>query len=74
MAGGVAILLVVLVALVVAAIALALYATGGFAWWRKTDARGDRLEGDDEPAARPQHTEPQTPAQRRTRFVGGDDD
>ena len=75
MAGGIAILLLIIVLLVVGGIALALYGTGGFLWWRKTDPRGDRAEyaTEDPPGERqrrPQHTRPRTTAQERTDFAG----
>lgn len=75
MAGGIAILLLIVVLLVAGGIALALYGTGGFLWLRKTDPEADRAETpiDDERAdddRRPEHTHPTTPAQRHTDFVG----
>ncbi|HEX4806175.1 MAG TPA: hypothetical protein VFU94_09755 [Conexibacter sp.] len=76
MAGGIAILLIIIVLLVVGGIALALYGTGGFLWWRKTDPEGDRGETPVEGRAnnrrerRPQHTRPTNRAQERTDFVG----
>jgi hypothetical protein len=74
MAGGIAILLLVIVAVVAAVIGLSLYLTGGVLWWRKTDPREDRIEGDDERNGRPQHVRPTTPAQERTDFVGTHDE
>jgi hypothetical protein len=73
MAGGIAILLLVIVAAIVAVGGFSLYTTGGFLWWRKTDPRGDRVEADRDGETRPQHTRPTTPAQEGTQFVGGDD-
>lgn len=76
MAGGIAILLLIIVLLVVGGIALALYGTGGFLWFRKTDPQRDRVadvteEAPDEGSGRrPQHARPTTPAQERTDFVG----
>lgn len=75
MAGGIAILLLIIVLLVVGGIALALYGTGGFLWWRKTDPQQDRAETPIEGRAdrsrrRPQHTRPTNRAQERTDFVG----
>jgi len=77
MAGGVAILLLIIVLLVVGGIALALYGTGGFLWLRKTDPQRDRIADvteDDAPSERdqrrPQHTRPTSPAQERTDFAG----
>jgi hypothetical protein len=75
MAGGIAILLLIIVLLVVGGIALAMYGTGGFLWFRKTDPDADRAESaTEEPSSerrrRPQHTRPTTPAQERTDFVG----
>lgn len=77
MAGGIAILLLIIILLVVGGIALALYGTGGFLWFRKTDPRQDRIAEATEDSSdrggqrRPQHTRPTTTAQRRTDFVGG---
>jgi hypothetical protein len=75
MAGGIAILLLIIVALVAGAIALGLYGTGGFLWWRKTDPDQDRAEyATEDPSGegerRPEHTRPTTPAQTQTDFVG----
>ena len=44
MAGGIAILLLIIVLLVVGGIALAIYGTGGFLWSRKIDPEGDKAE------------------------------
>jgi hypothetical protein len=75
MAGGIAVLLLIIVLLVAGGIALGLYGTGGFLWWRKTDPDQDRAEHatedpSNEGARRPQHTRPTTPAQKQTDFVG----
>lgn len=75
MAGGIAILLLIIVLLVVGGIALGLYGTGGFLWFRKTDPERDRIadvteESPDEPERRPRHTRPRTTAQQRTDFAG----
>jgi len=85
--GGIVILLLVIALLVIGAIAFALYGTGGFLWWKKTDPSGDSLEqaddlgtrsgsgggeGDDS-GRRPQHTAPTTPAQEQTDFAGTQD-
>lgn len=68
MAGGIAILLLVIALVVIGAIAMAASGTGGFLWWRKTDPRGDRIEGET-PDQRPRHTAPTTPAQQKTDFA-----
>ena len=77
MAGGIAILLLIIVLLVVGGIALAMYGTGGFLWSRKMDPEGDKAErpvegraGDRDRERRPQHTRPTNRAQERTDFVG----
>lgn len=76
MAGGIAILLLIIILLVVGGIALALYGTGGFLWFRKTDPDHDRVAdvtedpSGEERERRPQHTRPTAPAQERTDFVG----
>ena len=78
MAGGVAILLLVIALIAIAAVALWLSGTGGLLWWRKTDPQADRThtgadpladEGED-PGRRPRHTAPTTPAQEHTDFAG----
>jgi len=69
MAGGIAILLLVIALVAIGAVALAASGTGGFLWWRKTDPRGDRIEGDTT-ERRPRHTVPTTPAQEQTDFAG----
>jgi len=71
MEGGIAILLIVFLLVVGGFIASGLFGAGGFLWWRKTDPRGDRVEGDDGADRRPRHTTPTTPAQEHTDFVGG---
>jgi len=73
MEGGIALLLIVIIAMVAAGGALALSGTGGFLWWRKTDPEGDGIEGTGEGGERPRHTRPTTPAQEHTDFVGTDD-
>lgn len=77
MAGGIAILLLVIALIAIVAVALSLSGTGGFLWWRKTDPRADRTRTgadplDDAGAAgrRPRHTAPTTPAQEHTDFAG----
>ena len=75
MAGGITILLLIIVLLVVGGIALGLYGTGGVLWSRKTDPRRDRIadvteEPADERARRPQHARPRTTARQRTDFAG----
>jgi len=80
--GGIVILLLVIALAVIAAIAVALYGTGGFLWWKKTDPSGDSLEQTDDLGTRaqsdgratdddrrPQHAAPTTPAQDKTDFV-----
>jgi hypothetical protein len=44
MEGGIAILLLIIVALVAGGIALAVYGMGGSLWWRRTDPQADRAE------------------------------
>jgi hypothetical protein len=73
MAGGIVILLVLIIVVVGGGIAFALYGTGAFLWWRKTDPRGDRVERPAEGEGPPQHLRPTTPAQEHTGFVGGED-
>jgi hypothetical protein len=75
MAGGIAILLLIIALLVVGGIALALYGTGGVLWFRKTDPQRDRIADvteDDSQSEQghPQHTRPTSPAQERTDFAG----
>jgi uncharacterized iron-regulated membrane protein len=73
MAGGIAILLLVIALVAIGVVVLALQGTGGFLWWRKTDPRGDRVEGED-PDRRPTHSAPTNPAQEHTEFAGSSDE
>lgn len=66
MAGGIVILLIVIVVVMGGAIAFFLYGTGGALALRSDRPRERR--------GRPQHTEPTTPAQEHTRFVGAEPD
>jgi hypothetical protein len=71
--GGAAIILLLIALAVIVAIAVMAQGTGGFLWWRKTDPRGDQVEGED-PDRRPLHTTPTSPAQQSTEFVGTGDE
>jgi hypothetical protein len=68
MEGGIAILLLLIVLVVAAGIALALYLTGGALWLAKTDPKGDRVEGDAGPRHRPSHKEVTSPELEHTNF------
>lgn len=68
--GGIAIFLLLLVLVVLVVGGIALYATGGALWARKTDPEGDRIEGADGDDRRPEHTRPTAEAQEHTGFVG----
>jgi hypothetical protein len=72
MEGGIAILLIVVILVVGGFIASGLFGAGGLLWWRKTDPRGDRVEGEAGEDRRPQHVAPTTPAKENTDFVGGE--
>ena len=78
MEGGVAILLLLIIALVAAVIGIALYFTGGALWFGKASAEGDKIEGSDGDGLRqrPTHKEvtervrsrtPSSPARRDDR-------
>jgi hypothetical protein len=53
MEGGIAILLLLVIAIVAAVIGIALYLTGGALWFGKTSPEGDRVEGGTEAEPRP---------------------
>jgi uncharacterized iron-regulated membrane protein len=69
--GGIAILLLVVLLVAGGFVASGLFGTGGLLWWRKANARGNRVEAEDSDR-RPRHTTPTSPAQEHTDFVGGD--
>jgi hypothetical protein len=70
MEGGIAVLLLLIIAVVAAVVGIALYLTGGALWFGKTDPRGDRIEGDAEPDARPTFKRVDVPEPERVRMAG----
>lgn len=72
MEGGIAVLLIVIVALVAAGIGIALYLTGGALWASKTSAKADRVEGGPNRYHRPEHKEATSPTTESTEVVGAD--
>jgi len=76
MGGGVAILLLVIIALVAAVIGIALYVTGGALWFGKTSPEGDKIEGGDrdEGRQRPRHKEVTSETIENTKLAGTPDD
>ena len=76
MAGGIAILLLIIALLVAGGIALATYGTGGFLWMQKTNPQRDPADVTEDDATsegeqrRPQHVRPTSRAQERTDFAG----
>jgi hypothetical protein len=69
MEGGIAILLLLIIAVVVGGIAFMLFGTGGF-----LASRRQRLAADDAGHDRPRHNRPTTPAQEHTDFVRSGDE
>jgi hypothetical protein len=76
MEGGIAILLLLIIAVVAAVIGIALYLTGGALWFGKTSPEGDKIEGSDrsERFDRPEHKEVTTASIENTHVVGTRDD
>jgi hypothetical protein len=71
MEGGIAILLLVIVAVVAGVLAIALYLTGGALWLGKTDPERDRIEGDaDRGGERPAHKRVDQPEPERVQMAG----
>jgi len=70
MEGGVALLLLLVIAVIVAVIGLAMYLTGGTLWAGKTSKQGDRAEGDGEGRFRPEHKTATSPTTENTEVVG----
>ena len=68
MEGGVAILLLLILAAVIAAFAFGLFGTGGALSLRR------RSEAKEESPARPVHARPTTPYHESTTFVGAEDE
>ena len=76
MEGGVAILLLLVIALVAAVIGIALYFTGGALWFGKTSPEGDKVEGSDGDGRRqrPRHKEVTSETIENTKLAGTPDD
>jgi hypothetical protein len=76
MGGGIAILLLVIIAVVAAVIGIALYVTGGALWFGKTSPEGDKIEGSDRDGGRqrPRHKEVTSETIENTKLAGTPDD
>jgi hypothetical protein len=76
MEGGIAILLLLIIAAVAAVIGIALYLTGGALWFGKTSREGDQVEGSDREGRfqRPRHKEVTSKTVENTHVVGTRDD
>ena len=72
MAGGIGILLLLILLVAGIALAIAMYLTGGALWFGRSDAKKDRVEGReaDGEEARPLHTHPTSEYHENTEFVG----
>jgi hypothetical protein len=73
MEGGIALLLIVIIAVVAAVLGIALYLTGGALWSGKTSAKGDRIEGGPNGVHRPEHKQATSPTTERTEVVGAEE-
>jgi hypothetical protein len=73
MEGGIAILLLLIIAAVAAVIGIALYFTGGALWFGKTSQQGDEVEGSGR-FQRPEHKEVTSETIENTHVVGTRDD
>jgi hypothetical protein len=76
MEGGIAILLLLIIAVVAAVVGIALYFTGGALWFGKTSAEGDKVEGSDDGRfeRRPEHKRVTSETIENTHVVGTRDD
>ena len=70
MAGGIGILLLVIILVLAIILGIALYLTGGALWFGKTSPRGDRVEGGADGRARPEHKRVDMPEEERVRLAG----
>lgn len=68
MEGGIAVLLLLIIAVVGGGLAIALYVTGGALWFGKTDKEGDRVEGHGRAEQRPEHKEVSAPHLEHSNF------
>jgi len=75
MEGGIAVLLLFIIAVVAVVLGIALYVTGGALWFGKTSAKGDQIEGDgDGRSDRPEHKRVTSETIENTHVVGTKDD
>jgi hypothetical protein len=70
MEGGVALLLLIIIAVVVIGFGIAMYVTGGALWAGKTSPKGDKTEGTGEGRSRPEHKQATSPTVENTEVVG----
>jgi hypothetical protein len=70
MEGGIALLLLLIIAVVAGVFGIAMYLTGGALWTRKTAASGDKVEGGANGTHRPEHERPTSPTLENTEVVG----
>ena len=70
MEGGIAILLLLIIAVVAAVIAVAMYITGGALWFGKTSPKGDQVEGDRGRFHRPEHKRVSSETIENTELAG----
>jgi hypothetical protein len=66
MSGGIAIALMMIIVVVAIVVGVISYLTGGIVWLRRTGTREDEPRRD----RKPEHTQPTSPAQDHTAFVG----
>jgi hypothetical protein len=75
MEGGIAILLLLIIAVIAGVIGIALYLTGGALWFGKTSSEGDQIEGEDAGRFdRPEHKRVTSETIENTKVVGTRDD
>jgi hypothetical protein len=74
MEGGIAILLLLIIAVAALVIGAALYFTGGALWFSRTKSEGDDPHGPDGRFGRPEHKEVSSPTIENTHVVGTRDD
>jgi hypothetical protein len=75
MEGGIAILLLLIIAVVAVVIGVALYLTGGALWFGKMSSKGDRIEGtESERFDRPEHKRVTNASIENTELAGKRED
>jgi hypothetical protein len=70
MAGGIGIILLVIIFVLALVLGAAMYLTGGALWFGKTSPKGDRIEGGGDRSGSPEHKHVDMPEEERVRLAG----